>query len=110
LRLALLEVAGLELPAYDDHYTSSLERRVNAEMIKGGMGDWQKVPAGQEQRFDGILMKDGRFDSHIGLVTQRGRMLHTYQGASSCIDRYNASPFRERFIAFYRHRSFVEAR
>lgn len=106
-RLALLKVAGLELPTYDD-YASVVERRVNAEMIRGGMGDWRQVPAGQEQRFDGMLMKDGRYDSHIGLVVQRGRMLHTYQGASSCVDRYHDSPFREQLIGFWRHRSFFK--
>jgi len=108
-RLAIWKVAGLELPMYDEHYASSIERRVNAEMIRGGMGDWQEVPAGTEQRCDGILMKDGRWDSHIALVVQRGRMLHTYQGGASCVDRYLDSPFRERLIAFYRHRSFREA-
>lgn len=107
-RLALLKVAGLELPAYDEHYASAIERRVKAEMIRGGMGDWQEVVAGHEQRFDGILMKDGRFDCHIALVTLPGRMLHIYQGGTSCVDRYHNSPFRERIVSFWRHRSLAK--
>jgi hypothetical protein len=104
----MLEVAGLALPAYDEHYASVIERKLNEEMIKGVVGDWRQIPAGSEQRFDGIVMRDGRYESHIGLVTQPGRMLHTYQGGASCNDRYQTSPFRERIIAFYRHQSFVK--
>jgi cell wall-associated NlpC family hydrolase len=107
-RLALLKVAGLELPAYDEHYASCVERRANADMIQGVIGDWQEVPAGGEERFDAILMRDGRFDSHIALVTRPGRMLHTYQGGQSCVDRYLNSPFRERIVRFYRHRSLLK--
>lgn len=103
-RLALMEIAGLEVPAYDEHYASAIERRANAEMIKGSLGDWVQVLPGTEKRFDCIIMRDGRFESHLALVTQPGRMLHTYQGSASCIDRYRNSPFRERIVAFYRHR------
>jgi cell wall-associated NlpC family hydrolase len=105
-RLALQKVAGLELPAYDDQQVSLAERRIKAEMIRGSMGDWHEIAAGSERRFDGILMRDGRFDSHIGLVVQPGRMLHTYQGSASCVDRYQSSPFRERIVGFWRHRAF----
>lgn len=108
LRLALLKVAGLELPAYDEHYASCTERRANADMIQGSLGDWQEVVRGREQRFDAIVMKDGRFDSHIALVTRPGRMLHTYQGGTSCVDRYAYSPFRERIVSFWRHRSLAK--
>lgn len=110
-RLALLKVAGLELPAYDEHYSSASERRINAEMIDGksSMGDWCEVAAGSEQRFDVVVMRDGRFHSHMALVTRPGRMLHTYQGSGSCVDRYHNSPFREKVVAFYRHRSMIAA-
>jgi cell wall-associated NlpC family hydrolase len=105
-RLAMLRGASVDLPPYDEHYASCAERRLNDEMIRGSMGDWREVPAGAEQRFDVVLMKDGKWVSHIGLVTHPGRMLHTYQGGASCNDRYNDSPFRERVVAFYRHRHF----
>jgi signal transduction protein with GAF and PtsI domain len=65
------------------------------------------VAPGAEQRLDGIVMRDGRHESHIALVARSGLMLHTYQGGASCIDRYHNSPFRERLIAFYRHRAFI---
>lgn len=106
-RLALLKVAGLEVPSYDELYSTVLERRINAELIRGRMGPWFQVPTGQEQRFDGILLRDGRHESHIALVTRPGRMLHTYRGGSSCVDRYRNSPFREKLAGFYRHQAFA---
>lgn len=105
-RLALLLIADLDLPSYDEHYSSVREREVNARMIRGGAASWLHVQAGREQRFDGVLMRDGRYDSHIGLVVRPGYMLHTYQGGTSCIDRYRNSPFRERLVGFYRHQAF----
>jgi len=108
-RLAVLEIAGLDLPAYEDHYLSVAERKANADMIRGVVGDWRPVPAGEERSLDGIIMRDGRYESHVGLVVKPGLMLHTYQGGSSCVDRYHNSPFRERIVSFHRHAALENA-
>lgn len=109
VRLALQKVANLDLPSYDEHYASVSERRLNDEMIKGSMGDWLPVVAGSERGCDVIVMRDGKYESHIALVTRPGRMLHTYQGGASCVDRYHNPPFKQRIVSFYRHRALLDA-
>lgn len=109
-RLALLKVANLEVPSYDELYSSVLERKVNAELIRGRLGPWFPVPEGAEKRCDGILLRDGRFESHIALVTRPGLMLHIYQGSLSCIDRYRGNSFALRVVGFWRHQSLAEER
>jgi len=106
-RLALSEVAGVQVPAYDANYASASERRANAELIAGEKGDWFAVPTGSERALDVVILRDGRHESHLALVTQPGRMLHTYQDGTSCVDRYDESPFAEKVVGFYRHRKLA---
>jgi hypothetical protein len=62
------------------------------------------VPLGEERAFDGVLMRNGRSLSHIGLVVEPGRLLHVVEGSESRIERYTAPPVSLRVAGFYRCR------
>lgn len=102
VRLAFAELRGIELPAYSESYATAADRRATAELIAGELGPWRAVARGLEQAFDAILIREGRFPRHVGLVTAPGRMLHVEQGFSSRIESYRAGAIAPRIVGFYR--------
>ena len=71
-------------------------------MIAGELAPWREVPAGEEAPFDGVLMREGRFPRHIGMVTTPGRLLHVDHGETSRIESYRAGFMACRIVGFYR--------
>jgi cell wall-associated NlpC family hydrolase len=102
VRLVLAELRGIALPSYSEQYVAAEDRRALSELIAGELGPWREVPDGSEQPFDAVLMREGRFARHIGLVIAPGRLLHVEQGRTSCIERYRDGVIRPRVVGFYR--------
>jgi NlpC/P60 family len=102
VRLVLAELSGITLPSYSQQYVTAEDREALSELIAGELGPWREVPEGSERPFDAVLMREGRFARHIGLVTVPGRMLHVSQGRTSCIERYREGLWRPRVVGFYR--------
>lgn len=98
------ELRGIELPSYAESYVTGADRQAMARLIAGEMDDWQEIPAGQEKPFDGVLMREGKFPRHIGIVTQPGMLLHVEQGETSRIERYRSGILANRIVGFFRFR------
>lgn len=103
LHLVYRELLGIELPSYCDRYVSAADRKAMARLIGGELGDWVEVPEGQEQTFDGVLMREGRYPRHIGIVTVPGMLLHVQSGVTSRIERYRWGSLKNRVVGFYRY-------
>lgn len=43
------------------------------------------------------------FVSHLGMVLEGGRFIHTRKGANVCIERLDSIVWRSRIAGFYRH-------
>lgn len=99
-----LNERGLELPCYADRYATAADRRALDRLIGNEIDDWDEIAAGQEQLWDCILMRDGRTETHIGLVVAPGRMLHVAQGKTSVIENYRSGVWRHRVVGFFRYR------
>lgn len=104
LRMVFRELRGIELPSYSERYVTGADRRAMARLIAGELDDWHEVPAGQEQSFDGVLMREGKYPRHIGVVTQPGMLLHVEQGETSRIERYRSGILAGRIVGFFRYR------
>jgi cell wall-associated NlpC family hydrolase len=104
LWLVYRELRGIELPSYADRYITASDRCAMARLISGELDHWVEVPAGQEMAFDGLLMREGAFPRHIGIVTGQGAALHVFDGETSRIERYGASRLANRIVGFYRYR------
>lgn len=102
VRLVLAELRGIDLPSFVENYVSATDRAALARLIAGEIAPWQQVEFGQEQPFDGVLMRAGRCLSHIGLVVAPGRLLHVSEGEDSRIERYRVPPLSHRVVGFYR--------
>lgn len=98
------EQLGIELPSYADSYVTAADRVALAALIAGEMGPWRPIPAGEETTFDAVLMREGRFARHVGVVTEPGLLLHvSSDGICSAIERYRFGPLKNRVVGFFRH-------
>lgn len=103
--LVMRELRGVDLPSYAEHYVTAADRAAMATLIAGRLDAWSMIVAGQEQSFDSVLMREGRFPRHIGIVTSPGRLLHVSEGMTRRIERYRATPLANRVVGFYRFRN-----
>lgn len=98
------ELRGIELPSYAERYVTAADRQDMAQLISGELGGWNEVPAGQEHAFDVVLMREGKFPRHVGLVTSRGWLLHVLEGETSRVESYRFGLLANRIVGFYRYR------
>lgn len=104
LSMVFRDLRGIELPTYSDGYVTASDRRALARLIAGEIEDWEEVEPGREITFDGVLMREGAFARHIGVVTHPGSLLHVFSGETSKIERYGAGRLAHRIVGFYRYR------
>lgn len=102
VRLVFRELRGIELPSYSERYVTAEDARAIAGLVAGELDPWLEVAAGAEQPFDCVLMKEGRFARHVGVVTRPGLLLHVERGMTSSIERYRSGPLQFRVAGFYR--------
>ncbi len=98
------ELRGIELQSYAGRYVTGADREATAQLIKGELSAWREVAAGEEKTFDGVLMREGKFPRHIGIVTRPGMVLHVQEGETSRIERYRFGILANRVVGFYRYR------
>lgn len=102
VRLALAP-RGIDLPLHGDVDPDD-GKAVAALMAEGAASpDWIPVPTPAE--FDVCLFRDGGCDRHVGVVIERGWMLHADRGlGETCLERYDGVRWANKLIGFYRHR------
>jgi cell wall-associated NlpC family hydrolase len=100
--MAFRELRGIELPSYAERYVTASDRLAMARLIAGELDNWQEV--GDEQTFDAVLIREGNFPRHIGLVTSPGMVLHVEPGETSRIERCRSGILKNRIVGFYRYR------
>lgn len=105
LHLVYRELRGIELPSYAERYVTGSDRAEMARLIAGELDEWQEIEAGAEKIFDGVLMREGQFPRHIGVVTQPGMVLHVFEGQTSRIERYRSGILANRIVGFYRFKA-----
>lgn len=104
--IAYAEVAGIALPSYVGTYVSADEHADTAALIAGEReaGPWRQVDPEQAQALDVVLLRHGRYASHVGLVVAAGRtaMLHMGDMASQIVD-WSAPVWVRRMEGIWRH-------
>lgn len=129
LRLPFEEKKGLSLRSYDGEYLSTSERDEIAVLLGGGTAipPWVPVNDGTDpeslrgalrskerrawaercgalaREFDMIVFQRAGIDAHVGLVVDRGRMLHISETTESRIERFDTDRWLPRFAGLYRH-------
>ncbi len=98
---------GLEVPEYPGplwYGRTKSDPRGIVEAMTAYTEQFSPIEPGQEQPFDGILLRIGGFATHCGVVVKPGVMLHVEQGSDSIIEDYRESMmWRTRVAGFYRY-------
>jgi cell wall-associated NlpC family hydrolase len=103
VRMVMAQLASVQLPSYDEAYVTAADRRAIDGLIAGELEPWSMITSGQEQTLDAVLMREGRFARHIGLVVAPGRLLHVEEGRTSVIEPYRHGRLAARLLGFYRY-------
>lgn len=104
VRLIYRERRGIELPSYSDRIASAADAAEIDALIADLRPDWDEIPAGAETAFDLVLLRRGRFISHVGMAIEPGRLIHVSSDHPARVERYRAALFRRRVDGFFRHR------
>lgn len=104
VRLWYREQYGIDLPAFGDQYgreINAAERAHLAALIRGESAEWKPIRAGHEARGHVVLCRIMGDESHLGIVVERGRMLHARPGTDSCVEAYTGPTWARRLAGFY---------
>lgn len=93
---------GNDLPVYHGRYALGADRRELAQLIAGELGSWRGIAAGSEAPLDLVIMREGALETHVGVVTRPGRLLHIERGVTSRIEPYRTGVLRHRVTGFFR--------
>ena len=104
LCLIYAEKAGIILPSYRDDYVTAADHKALESLMQDSVGDWREVSESEAQPLDGVLMRRGGIECHVGVVVKRGYVLHI--GAEfnfSRIESYRSMRLEKRISRFMRH-------
>lgn len=105
VRLVHAEVFDNELPSFSDQYVVS-ERDKTAELIALNKESWVKVDVPQSG--DVALFRILGEESHVGIITRPGYVLHVREGQDSVIERLDSSAWKHRLVGVYRYAANTE--
>jgi len=102
-RLVYARELGIPLPSYADDYPSTEEMAEIEGLIRGALtvGPW--VVVAEPRPFDLVLFRRGRWDGHIGVIVDRGRMLHMMGLDCAKIERFDGPVWSRRIVGVWRH-------
>lgn len=101
--LIYAEILGIDLPTYNGAFASLSEvREIEALFAKEQSKDCWALKT-YEAPLDVAVFRSGLHQRHVGVVVERGMMIHAAEGHPSRIERYNTGYWKPRLLCFYRH-------
>lgn len=101
-RLVYLHGREINLPLYTGGYNGRADKDGVTRLIEEGKRSWSEIEFTQEKSFDAILMKIQGYQ-HLGMVVEKGHMLHMPRDSFSCIERYDNVRYQAVIEGFYRY-------
>jgi cell wall-associated NlpC family hydrolase len=98
------EFKGVHIPSYAN--ISALDHGKVIKQIQEGLDDWVMVSPTQVQPWDVVLIRNGSFPDHVGLVVKKGKMLHVDPYVNTCIEDYNSILWASRVVGIFRYAKF----
>lgn len=103
VRLVMAEQFGIVLPSYSTYYDSTTREDQLAPLIAEERRHWIPIEHGEEKFGDVVVLRMRGQPIHVGLVIERGRMLHAEVGIGSVLDSYASARWALRVTGFYRY-------
>lgn len=102
-RLVYAERLEVDLPSYAGGYVSAEEQAEVSALIgqetEGSV--WLTSPL--QNTFDLLVFRHGRHQSHIGIVVERGLMLHMATDDQSKLERFDQGRWKSRLVGAFSH-------
>lgn len=103
VRLVMAEQFGISLPSYSTDYDNTTREDQLAPLIAEERRHWIPVPHGEEKLGDVVVLRMRGQPIHVGLVIEKGRMLHAEVGIGVVLDSYISARWVLRVTGFYRY-------
>lgn len=102
--LVYRDVAGIDLPLHETVAIDDLAA-VSARIGAGALvPPWTtEVPPGSERPLDVVVMSFRRLPTHVGLIVDRGFLLHAQEATCSVIVPLGDRSVSRRLLGIYRH-------
>lgn len=68
----------------------------------GELEKWRKIPIGQQQAGDLVLIRIGQYYCHCGIMIGQRNMLHCLRGRGTTLDSPFSREWTNRLLGFYR--------
>lgn len=97
------ELLGIKLPTLID-YKNTKDSHAIAELYEKEHKEWEEIPLGQEKEFDIVVFKILGLPTHIGIVINKGMMLHCEYGIGTHVSEYTKElQWKKRLAGIYRY-------
>lgn len=103
VKLVYAERLSIDLPSYDECYTSVDEHAEIAAAISSGRAEAAWVRVDDAREFDVAVFRAGRYESHVGLVAVPGQILHVMGKCASVIEPAASPRLSSRLVGYWRH-------
>ncbi|KQS84117.1 MULTISPECIES: C40 family peptidase [unclassified Rhizobium] len=106
VRLVLATERGIVLPSYDEVSPEELAEIAALVRDEVAAGTWSLRD--RATALDVAVFRRGRYDSHVGVMVDQRRMLHSdkYAGGAR-VERIDSGRWASQFVGFYRHRDLI---
>lgn len=102
-RIIYKEQLGLDLPTLIN-YENTKDSHAIAELYENEHLKWQEIPVGEEKEFDILVFKILGLPTHIGIVINKGIMIHCEYKIGTHITEYTREiQWRNRLVGVYRY-------
>jgi len=93
----------ITLPSYADAYETTADQDRVSELLAKRDDPWSQVKPEMRAPFDLLLFRQGRHDTHVGIVIEPRTMLHMARGDHAKIEAPTSPLWSSRFVAVFRH-------
>jgi cell wall-associated NlpC family hydrolase len=108
VRLVLKEECRVEVPSYGDISAGELAKVANMVGTESMREPWIPV-AGKARCFDVAVMHRRKSPIHVGIIAERGLLLHIEEATSAVIVPLNHPSVSFRSISIFRHEALLNA-
>lgn len=101
------------VPDNPDAYSSTTEREKIAKLFiesRDNAGLWTQIEPGYEREGDVILMRIMSHPCHVGMVINKGIMIHAESKINTVVESYNNPQWISRIVGFYRHAELMNVK
>lgn len=104
-RLIYKKELGIDLPVLEGYHSCSNRSEVEKTYYQESASHWCDVKKGCEKPFDVIVLRMLGVPMHVGVIVQKGMMIHCLKGRGVVVEDYNSSIWINRIESIHRHES-----